>query len=427
MATRVWIGAVRPVKQVTQWLFGGTWETTDIVNVTIGSKVVSVVGGSATITTVVDTVVTALNAAADGEFSEITWSRSGNYLVGTADDFGIPFTCTVSTTETGGGAADAQTIDGAASSVGTDTTACTGPNFANVAGNWSGATLPVDGDTVIFADSSVDCLYGLDNNGVTPAEILFDSSYTGMIGLPIYNENGYYEYRERFLKYCNSGDATTTLVTVGQGEGTGSSRIKLNAGTGRCTVTVLNTDDPEVQGEMSFEFLGTHASNEVNVSRGYVGLANAAGTSATIPTLRVGYVDSIDSDSNVLCGSGATLTTVTQTGGTLETRSNITTLTQNGGEHNRNGGTTTTVTLNGGELIYNTTGTLTTLVVAGTGKANFSADLRPKTVTNLTVNAGTGLMDPHGVVTYTNGIVFSRCRPDDVEWDAPINKTWTPT
>ena len=427
MATRVWIGAVRPVAQVTQWLFGATWEADDIVNITIGSKAVSVTTGSATITTLLDTIVSALNAADDGEFAEITWSRSGNYLVGTADEAGVPFTCTVSSTEAGGGAADAQRIDGTTSSSGTATTACTGPNFANVAGNWSGATLPVDTDTVIFADSSVDCLYGLDNNGVTPAEVIFDSSFTGNVGLPVYNENGYYEYRDRFLKYCNSGDAATTLVTVGQGSSAGSGRIKLNAGTGRCTVTVLKTSSPQEDGEMAFEFLGTHASNEVNVSRGSVGLANSAGSAATISTLRIGYIDSVDSDSDVLCGTGATLTTVTQTGGEAETRSNITTLTLNGGTHIRNAGTTTTATVNGGELIYNTTGTLSTLVVANGGKANFSGDLRPKTVSSLTVNSGAALLEPHGVVTYSGGIVFSRCRPEDVEWQAPINKTWTPT
>jgi hypothetical protein len=178
---------------------------------------------------------------------------------------------------------------------------------------------------------------------------------------------------------------------------------------------------------MAFEFLGTHASNEVNVSRGSVGLANSAGSAATISTLRIGYIDSVDSDSDVLCGTGATLTTVTQTGGEAETRSNITTLTLNGGTHIRNAGTTTTATVNGGELIYNTTGTLSTLVVANGGKANFSGDLRPKTVSSLTVNSGAALLEPHGVVTYSGGIVFSRCRPEDVEWQAPINKTWTPT
>lgn len=427
MATRVWIGAVRPIAQVTQWLFGGTWEATDIVNVTIGSKTVSVTAGSTTITTVVDNVVTALNASNDGEFSEVTWSRSGNYLVGTADEAGVPFTCTVATTETGGGAADAQTINGAASSTGTATTACAGPNFANIAGNWSGAALPVDGDTVIFADSEVDCLYGLDNNGVTPAAIYFDSSYTGRIGLPVYNENEYYEYRDRFLVYGNSGDATNMQVVVGQGDGAGSSRIKFNAGTGQCTVTVLATGQSESDTEKAFEFLGTHASNEVNVSSGSVGIALHAGSSATVPTLRVGYQTNVDSDSSVLCGLGATLTTVTQTGGELETRSNVTTLTVNGGEHIKAAGTVTTVNANGGAYVHNSTGTATTIVVASGAEVDFSRDLRGKTVTNLTVNNGSILKDPHGVVTYTNGIIFNRCRPGDVEWEAPINKTWTPT
>jgi hypothetical protein len=427
MATRVWVGSVRPVAQVTQWLFGGTWESTDIVNATIGSKTVSVVAGSTTITTVIDNVVTGLELASEAEFSSITWTRSGNYLVGTADEAGVPFACTVSTTETGGGGADAQTIDGSTSSSGTATTSCTGPNFANVAGNWSGSTLPVDGDTVIFADSDVDCLYGLDNNGVTPAEIYFDSSYTGKIGLPVYNDADYYEYRDRFLKYGNSGDAGNISITVGQGEGSGSPRIKFDAGTGRITLTVLGTGIASTENERAFEFLGTNASNEVNVSSGSVGIALHAGSVATVATLRVGYQTNVDGDSDVLCGLGATLTTVTQSGGVVETRTNLTTLTVDGGEHIKSSGSVTTANINGGTLIYNTTGTLTTLVAAPTGILDFSRDLRTKTVTNLTVNSGSTLKDPHGVVTYTNGILFSRCRPGDVTWEAPINKTWTPS
>jgi hypothetical protein len=411
---------------VTQWLFGATWEATDIVTATIGSKTISIVAGSTTIATVIDNVVTELNNSNDPEFEEVTWSRSGNYLVGTADEEGIPFTCTLGTTETGGGGSDSQTIDGTAlGSTGTSTTACTGPNFANVAGNWSGATLPVDGDTIIFADSDVSCLYGLDNNGVTPAAIYFDASYTGTIGLPVYNENGYYESRDRFLRYGNSTDATNMQVVVGQGEGGGSSRIKFNAGTGQVTVTVLSTGQPETDSEKAFEFIGTHASNEVNVSSGSVGIALHAGSAATVPTLRVGYQTNVESDSSVLCGLGATLTTVTQAGGTLETRSNITTLTLSGGEHVKAAGTVTTLNANGGVYIHNSTGTVTTIVAASGAEVDFSRDLRTKTVTNFTVNAGSTLKDPHGVVTYTNGIIFNRCRPSDVEWEAAINKTWT--
>lgn len=421
MPTRVWIGAVRPVAQVTRWLFGGTWASSDAIRVTIGSKAINTTAGSTTLTTVVDNLVTTLNASSDGEFTSITWSRSGNYLVGTADDAGVPYTSTVERTSGVG------TIDGSASSVGVDLTSCAGPNFANIAGNWSGSALPIDGDTVIFADSEVDCLFGLDNNGVTPAFIYFDSSYSGKIGLPVYNEDEYYEYRERFLRYGNSTDAANMQVVVGQGSGSGSPRIKFNAGTSQCTVTVLSTGQPEQDTERAFEFLGTHASNEVNVSAGSVGVALNAGSSATVPTLRVGYQTNVDSDSDVLCGLGATLTNVTQTGGTVETRTNLTTLTINGGEHVKASGTVTTVNANGGAYIHNSTGTVTTIVAASGAELDFSRDMRPKTVTNLTINNGSILKDPHGVVTYSTGIVFNRCRPGDVEWEAPINKTWTPT
>src|SRR4051794_15444652 len=123
MGTVRWRGDAPAVAQVTAWVFGGTWETDDVVKVTINGKTVSVTTGSTVIATLLDTVVTALNASTIQEIAEITWSRSSSSLVGTCDTAGVPFTCTVSTTEAGGGAADAQTIDGAASSAGTDSTA----------------------------------------------------------------------------------------------------------------------------------------------------------------------------------------------------------------------------------------------------------------------------------------------------------------
>ena len=105
------------------------------------------------IATFLDLLVTALNASTITEFAEVTWSRSTSTLIGTADTAGKPFTATMSTTETGGGAADSQTIDGGASSAGTSTTACSGPNFWNVAGNWSGGAVPVNSDDVIIENT----------------------------------------------------------------------------------------------------------------------------------------------------------------------------------------------------------------------------------------------------------------------------------
>jgi predicted aconitase with swiveling domain len=213
-----------------------------VITVTIGSKTISTTAGSTVAATVVSNLVTTLQEVDEPEFYAITWSAASAVLTATANIAGSPFTCTIATTETGGGAADAQTINGSASSSGTAVTVCTGPNFANLAGNWVGGSLPVDGDTVVFTNSDVPVLYGLNLNGVTPAAIYIDASYTGSIGLPTYNTLAggvYYEYRDRFLKFCNSGDASTTEVYIGQGNGTGSGRIQLDCGTGRVNVYVL--------------------------------------------------------------------------------------------------------------------------------------------------------------------------------------------
>lgn len=430
MATVVWKGAVRAVAQVTDWVFGGTWETSDVITVTIGSKSVSTTAGSATIATLLSSLATTLNAVTDPEFSSITWSANSTTLTGTADTAGVPFTATIATTETGGGAADAQTIDGTTSSTGTNSTACTGPNFANVAGNWVGGSLPVDSDTVIFADSSVDVLYGLDLNGVTPAAIYIDSTYTGRIGLPVYNTTAgatYHEYRDRYLKFCNSGDATNTAIYIGQGNGPGSGRINLDCGTGQTTVLVQRTAPSSDTNQPAFKFKGTHASNAMTVQRGTVGIAFESGNTSTVATLNVGYISNQLGDAVVQCGTGTTLTTVNVSGGSLTTRSAITTLTVTGGQVEHLAGAVTTLTVEQGTVNYQSTGTVTNLKVGDGGNFDCRASMSSRTVTNLELYSGAEYHDPAGTVTATNGFDFVRCSPSEVVWDVVPHRTWTPT
>lgn len=427
MATVVGKWDVRSVAQVTAWVFAGTWEATDIVTVTIGSKAVSTTTGSTVITTLLDTLVTALNAVTDNEFAEIIWSRSSTSLVGTAETAGKTFIATVSTTDVGG-AADAQTIDGATSSVGVDSTACTGPNFANVAGNYVGGSLPVDADTVIFADSEVDVLCGLDLNAVTPAAIYFDSSYTGNIGLPTYSETGnYYEYRTRYLAFGVAADATNMAVYVGHGPGNGSPRINFNAGTGQVTVNVANTANSINSNDPAFKFKGTHASNVFSVNKGSVGIASDPGSAAVIATLNVGYIDNPEGDSDVVCGIGTTLTTINVSGGSLLTRSAYTTLNMTGGVVSHMAGAITTINLDSGTFIQRSNGTITTLKVGSNGVFDCSHDMQARTVTNVELHAGATWRDPFGTVTVTNGFDFVRCSPSEVTWDVVPHRTWTPT
>lgn len=428
MPTVVWKGAVRAVAQVTNWTFAGTWETTDVITVTIGSKSISTTAGSTTIATVVTNLAATLNAVSDPEFSTITWSGAGSVLTGTGDVAGVPFTATISTTETGGGASDGQTINGSSSSTGTTATTATGPNFANVAQNWVGDALPVDGDTVVFSNSSVDVLYGLDLNTITPAAIYIDSTYTGKIGLPVYNTASggtYFEYRDRFLRFCNSGDALNTQVYIGQGNGTGSGRINLDCGSGRATVVVQRTATGADTNQPAFKFKGTNANNTITVQRGSVGIAFDYGDSATISTLKVGYVSNEFGDSVVHTGTGATLATVDVSGGVVTTRSAITTLTVTGGQVDHLAGAVTTLTIEQGRVNYQSTGTITNLRVGGGGNFDCRSSMDARTITNLELHAGSEYHDPAGTVTATNGFDFVRCTPEETTWDVIAHRTWT--
>lgn len=430
MATVVWKGAVAATNQVTSWAFGGTWESSDVITVTIGSKTISTTAGSITTATVVSNLVTTLQDVDEPEFYAITWSASTTTLTATSNVAGAPFTCTIATTETGGGAADAQTIDGTTSSTGTTTTTCTGPNFANIAGNWVGGSLPVDGDTVVFANSSVSVLYGLDLNGVTPAAIYVDASFTGSIGLPAYNTLAggvYYEYRDRYLKFCNSGDASTTEVYIGQGNGSGSGRIQLDCGTGRVNVYVYRTGISDDSNQGAFKFRGSHASNTLSVQRGTVYVGTDSGTNPVLATLKVGYVSNPDGDSAVETDVGVSLTTVEVSGGVLTSRSAITTLTMTGGTVNHYAGAVTTATVEQGTLNYLSSGTITNLKVGGGAVFDCRGSMAARTITNLELHAGSEFHDPAGTVTATNGYDFYRCSVAETVFDVVPHRTWTPT
>lgn len=407
MSTKRWRGDAPAVAQVKTFTVGGTVEATDIFILTINGKSLSVVAGSTTAATVASNIVTAWNAltAADGyaEFAEITASANGADVVLTADTKGKPFTVTGSTTETGGGGADSQTFNSA------DTTANSGPHVVSVAANWEGAVAPVDGDDVVFDTGDSDVLYDLDQNGITPASITIGPGFTGRIGLPEVNSDdssgSYYEYREKYLKYGNSGDGQAVTVTINGGGG----RIKLNQGTAQATWNVNNSGQSDEDGIPTVLLKGTHASNALNVAKGFVGVAFFAGETSTLVTVNVGYKTNVAGDSQVVLGSGVTLTSaaVKQTGGTLSVNSALgtsPTVVIDDGEFtiNGSGGIAAGLTVRGGTCIYNTTGTLGGApAVSGTGHIDFSQDMRTKTVTNAieVYGAQAKVSDPHKVIT----------------------------
>lgn len=423
MAITNWLGNALAVAQVTTWTFAGTWEVDDIVTITINGKTISVTTGSTVISTLIDTIVTVLNASVIAEFAEITWSKSGTtILVGTSDTAGEPFSCTLKSSEANLGNADSQTIDAVATSTltgtgspGVDTTTCTGPNFANNANNFDSG-LPADGDTVVYANSDVDVLYGLGQSAITPAAVYIDASYTGNIGLPLYHANGsnpaaYAEYRTRYLSYGNSGDATNMKVYIGRGPGSASGRINLDNGTGQATIVVYNTGTANAGEQAAFYWKGTHASNSLSVLKGKVGVAYYSGELATVVSPTISYVSQRNTDAVVIFGNSVTITTgMNIIGGQVQTQSNISTTTISGGTLIVYGiATATLINIDGGTVNWASSGTVTATKIGSDGIFDAKQNTTGFTMTDCTINTEGTLNDPFRKGTYTNPIILNRC------------------
>lgn len=420
MATKQWTGAAPAVAQVQTWAFAGTWEANDLIRATIGGKTVDFTAGSTTTATVVSNLVTAWNALSQSVYPEFTGTSDGatasansTTFTLTAKKAGVPFIVTLTPLESNGGSADSQTIEGGTSATtGTQSTASSGPNHWDATGNWSGGAIPVDTDDIVFSNSSIDCLYGISQSSIDLASLKIEQSYTGKIGLA--DHNGLYpEYRTKDLTL-----GTVTLLEIGKGIGNGSQRIRLDVGSNACTLNMLNSGSSSEAGAEPVLWKGTHASNVVNVSKGQLGIATRPGETATVATLRVGYLSNQAGDSTVRCGAGTTLTTIEQAGGRLEINSAVTTLGITGGDCVFNGSAAmTTLNADGGKVHYRSSGTLTTANVGDDAELDFSQDMRDRTVTNCTLSSDAKLADPFGTVTFTNPMTLNRCGLKDVDLD----------
>lgn len=401
MATRTWLGNAVNIFDVWTITIANTWAAGDTATITInGNDLVITVGASDTATTdVAQAIYEAFNATSklDGgvsvgttdatsnvggqeinEFTELVATLSGSVVTLTARTAGKPIILSVVEDTAGDG-----------TSAESNATVATGRNFFDNADNWSAATVPVDGDAIVYDRGNVDCLYNISQAALTPASLTITSGYTGNIGLPPTNVDNsskpYAEYRTQALTLCDTGDATNTAVNIGGGEGNGSRRLNLNFNDGQVTGNVYRTGQPIDSATPPLQIQGTHASNVWQILRGVVGFAILQGQSAVLATLRIGYITNRSTDAQIRCGSGTTLAVIEKDGGTLEVNSAIGTSLNNAeGETTINGtGEVTGLAVRGGAVRYNTTGTLGgNPIVAGTGLLDFSRDMRSKTVTN---------------------------------------------
>ena len=425
MGTVVHRGGAVAVKQVDTITVANTWATADTVTLTINGRDLVITIGADTTTANVATIIkqafngdtqtgtgdhTVAPPIADSggqaipEFTEIVAAVASSVVTLTANTAGVPFTLSVVEVTAGTGTAVEATP-----------TAATGPFYWDNADNWDTGAVPVDSDDIVFDQNSGSVKYVLDQGAVTPNSISIREGWDGEIGLPQINDdavgNPYVEYRATALKIGNSGDANPYTVTIDSSKLAGA---RFDFDTGQVTVNVFNTGPELDDGTPNVILKGSHASNQVNVNRGSVGVAHLPGETAVVATLRVGFVVNVAGDSNVKCSDGVTLTTINQQGGFLEIATATTLIDMTDGELTVLDGAHTAINVDGGICLYRSTGTLTTLNAGNGGTADFSRDMRDRTVTNCNVFAGASVLDQFQTVTFTNGLDLQRCSLEDV-------------
>ncbi|WP_339730088.1 hypothetical protein [uncultured Gimesia sp.] len=255
-----------------------------------------------------------------------------------------------------------------------------GPNHWDTSENWNLNTLPVNGDTVYISDTDTSILYGLDQSAVTLAALHVEQTFSGTIGLPRLNSSratSYFEYRDNYLQIG------VTNLFIGDKEGDGSDRIKIDFGSVQMTSLITDSGDGPDGNTPAILLLGTHANNVININRGSLGLAYYPTEVSTIATLRQAFFDDSADDTNVYLGSGVTITDIVKTGGVLDINSATTTFKQTAGTTTVHSGAHAALNILAGLLNYNSTGALTVANISGDTVLVFDQDARPKTVTKI--------------------------------------------
>lgn len=350
---------------------------------------------AATVANVTAGLVSAISSSNLLEFSELTAADNTTNLTLTAKEAGKPFTQASSAAQ-GAGSAGMTLVTSV-------TTTSSGPNDYAITSNWSLNALPSSTDAVVLDDSSVSILYNLPAAVVTVASYVRTGSYTGSIGLAVYDPVGYYQYRERYWKI------NPTTMQLGEPGQSGPPRELYDLKTYVAAINIFSCGSPSDPNYPAVAFQNTGSTTSLNILQGIVGVAVDSGSIGTVQNITIGNNGNLSSDVQLTLGSGVTQSgTVTQYGGLLYSDANLVTVNVVGGTVQLNNSVTVT-TLNANQqssvLLYSN-GTITTLFLSQSVLDN-SRDQRTKTITNCSVSQGFSILDPGKRITFSNGIVLT--------------------
>lgn len=373
----IWLGRQKKRKQVTTVQITAYDAATTYgigIPASTGPTVTTIAAGSANATAT--NLAAAWNLGTNGApFNRVTASASTDTVTLTAINAGEPFTV-------------ASFVSGGAGTIGAATTSTTNqsPNDWNDAVNWSTAAVPGAADTVNLDDADVDALWNLDANTAVVTAINVFGTWNASLGLPKLAAGNYWEYRPRYMTL------QATTVNIGRVDGRGPNLYMHDNSATACTWNIWGSGQNPEREVPCCLLLGSSASNVLNQNNGSVGVAFFGGETANLS----GGINL--AGGSCVCGSGVTLSGITQTGGTLDTASALGVVTQSGGSHVHRAGNITTLTLNGGtfEIRSDTALTITNLTIGETGLLDLALCTAAVTVTNTaSLRPGWQINDPN--------------------------------
>ena len=410
MALKRWIGAADAVAQVTTITFSA-YTSGETYTLTINDKDVTYTAAASTNTDVWNGLQAAWEGSDVPEHVEaIATVDSGVVLTSRTE--GQPFTVSASAT-------------GGITSTVTATTAATGPNFFDDDANWEDGSAPSGSDDLLFADSDVDLLYNIEP-ALAFGDVTVERSFTGRIGLARTSDNGYNEYRDRYLKF-----ASAVVLEIGTGSGNGSNRLLFDCNNQDMTVDIFHSGSGESEAEAPIQILDSSTSSTIGVYGGEVSLESTT-TSRGCASLVVVSPDTADVSATVSVDEDLTIGTVTVSGSqaNLKHYGAATSVTVESGavfECLRAATCPTVTVADGGVCYWDSSSNLSTdLFVYSGGTCSFNRRKETRTVADAELHAQGTILDRFATVTWTDGVEVVGLIAD-VTLDLGRNRTLTPS
>jgi hypothetical protein len=194
-------------------------------------------------------------------------------------------------------------------------------------------------------------------------------------------------------------------------------------------VTVIGSASPPDPNTPAVLIKGLHATGTLNVTAGSVGLAALPGETSGASAVGVGAGGNTGRGgaASLIVGVLCAPALVRATGGVVVLGGGATAVDSDGANVTVVEGAVATCSIGNGRLTwYSPAGISTVLNVRGGGVADFSGDVRPKSVAACKVYAGSEVKDPLGVVIFSTGIQAVQANlAKDVKLDVGKNRTYT--